>query len=143
MLNFGTLDLLVFCFLKDHLPPEEFDKVKECHFKDRLSRINQHMQEAKFPAEQQKNFTQLVTRLDPIREIRNHIAHGHMYFRIDEPTEKPTVTLFKAKDLDTGFLPGAKHLEFSELLTALQTLNELIKEFQLLAGFKAEVQTSS
>jgi len=29
LLNFGTLKYLVFVFLKDHLQPEEFDRVKE------------------------------------------------------------------------------------------------------------------
>src|SRR5205085_9794035 len=78
LLNFGTLDFLVFCFLKDHLSVEEFAKVKGWHFKDRLDRITQHMQEAKNPVEQQQEFAQLVTRLMPLRELRNHIAHGHL-----------------------------------------------------------------
>ncbi len=142
LLNYGTLDYFVFCFLKDHLAPEEFDKVKEWHFKDRLERIIQYLQEAKFPAEQQRDFTQLVARLEPIRELRNHIAHGHMYFRVDEKTQKPTVTLFMAKDLDTGWMPDAKHVEFPELLAALKTLNELIEKFQWLAGFQEEGHAS-
>ena len=136
LLNYGTLDFLVFCFLKDHLPPEEFAKVKDWHFKDRLGRIAQHLQEAKCPAEQQNEFAQLFRRLEPIRELRNHIAHGHMYFRIDEETRQPTVTVFRAKDLDTGWTPDAKHVEFPELLAALKTLTELIESFQSLAGFK-------
>lgn len=143
LLNYGTLDYFVFCFLKDHLAEEEFAKVKEWHLKNRLERIAQHMQEAKFSEDQQKEFAQLVQRLDPIRELRNHIAHGHMYVRIDEETHKPTVTVFRAKDLDTGFLPDAKHLEFAELLAALKTLTELIEDFQRLAGFKYEGNTSS
>ena len=143
LLNFGTLDYFAFCFLKDHLPPDEFAKLKEWHFKDRLERIIQYMQEAKFPAEQQKDFTQLVARLKPIRELRNHIAHGHMYVRIDEETRRPTVTLFRAKDLDTGSMPDAKHVEFPELVAALQTLNKMIEAFQWLAGFKVEGQSST
>ena len=136
LLNFGTLDYFVFCFLKDHLSATEFDKTKEWHLKDRLSRIAQHMQEAKFPAELQRECAELVTRLEPIRELRNHIAHGHMLWRLDEKTKQPTVTVFKAKDLDTGFLPDAKHVEFAELLAGLNTLNELIAQFQSLTGFK-------
>ena len=119
MLNWGALELFVFCFLKDHLPPEEFAKVKEWHFKDRLKRLAEHMQEAQFPQQQQKEFAQLVMRLEPIRELRNHIAHGHMYARIDEKTCQSTVTVFKAKDVDTGFDPEAKHVDFAELLLNL------------------------
>ena len=142
LLNYGTLDYFVFCFLKDHLPPEEFAKLKE-PLKDRLKKIVKHMQEAKFSEKQQKEFAKLVTRLEPIRELRNHIAHGHMYCRVDDETKKPTVTVFRAKDLDTGFLPDAKHVEFAELLAALKTLNELIEKFQSLAGFKTEEHASS
>lgn len=143
LLNYGTLDFLVFCFLKDHLPPEEFAKVKEWHLKDRLNRMGQHMQAAKFSEEQRKAFAQLVASLEPIRELRNHIAHGHMYVRFDEKTKKWGVTLFKAKDLDTGLMPNAKHVEFPELLAALKTLTELIEGFQRLAGFKHDGNTSS
>jgi hypothetical protein len=136
LLNFGTLDYFVFCFLKDHLSVEEFAKVKEWHLKTRLDRIAQQMQEADFPAEQQKEFAQLVTLLEPIRELRNHIAHGHLYCRIDEVTKQPVVTLFKAKDLDTGFEPNANHIEFPELLAALGVLRELTEGFERLAGFE-------
>jgi len=34
LINFGTLEYLVFVFLKDHLPPEHFEKVRKLHFKD-------------------------------------------------------------------------------------------------------------
>lgn len=136
LLNYGTLDFLVFCFLKDHLSPEEFAKVRNWHLKDRLRRIAQHLQEAKCSIEQQNEFAHLAGRLEPIRELRNHIAHGHMYFRFDEETRQPTVTVFRAKDVDTGWTPDAKHVEFPELLTGLETLNELIEGFQRVAGFK-------
>jgi hypothetical protein len=44
--------------------------------------------------------------------------------------------VLKAKDLDTGFLPDTKHVEFAELVEALTTLDGLIGEFQQMAGFK-------
>jgi len=59
-----------------------------------------------------------------------------MYSRMDPETKKPTVTVLKAKDLDTGLLPDTKHVEFEELRAALATLGGLIKDFQELAGFK-------
>lgn len=136
LLNFGTLEYFVFCFLKDNLNEVEFAKVKEWHLKSRLDRIAQHLREAKRPAKEQQQFGQLVNRLEPLRELRNHIAHGHMYCRIDEVTKRPAVTVFKAKDLDTGFEPGAKHVEFPELLAALGMLRELTEGFERLAGFE-------
>lgn len=130
LLNFGTLDFFVFCFLKDHLSPEEFAKLKDWHLNDRLRRIAQQLKEAKYPDEKQKEFAELFMRLEPIRELRNHIAHGHMYSRFDEETNEIKVSVFKAKDLDTGWTPGAKHVEFSELLEGLKMLDELIERFQ-------------
>ena len=136
LINYGTLDHFVFVFLKDHLATEEFANVKEWHFKDRVARIAQHLEDSKYPAEQQTAFARLRKRLEPVRELRNHIKHGHMYVRLDAQTQKPTVTVFKAKDLDTGLSPDSKHVEFPELQAALGTLDELIEEFQRIAGFK-------
>jgi hypothetical protein len=138
LLNYGTLDWLVFVFLKDHLSPDDFANVKEWHFKDRATRIGQYLKEAKYPVEQQTAFSRLFERLGPVRELRNHIAHGHMHGHFDAETKKFKVTLFKAKDLDTAHLPDSRHVEFAELEAALSTLSELIEEFQSLAGFKTD-----
>lgn len=136
LLTFGTLEYFVFVFLKDHLAEEEFAKVKEWHLKDRLARVAQYLKDEKRPAAEQTAFAALVERVEPMRNLRNHIAHGHMYVRIDVATMKPSVTLFKAKDLDTGFLPNSRHLEFAELEAALTTMSQLLQEFERLAGFE-------
>jgi hypothetical protein len=136
LLNYGTLDYFVFVFLKDHLSGDEFDRISEWHFNDRVKRIAQHLKDEKYPADQQTAFARLLERLEPIRELRNHLAHGHMYVWLDPETRTPRITLFKAKALDTGLLPDSKHVEFAELLPALAVLAELIEEFQALAGFK-------
>jgi|SRR6266850_1178979 len=136
VVNFSTLDYLVFVFLKDHLSTNEFAKIQNWHCKDRVNRIAQHLKDAAYPTEQQAEFEQLVERLKPIRDLRNHIAHGYMHNSFDADPKKRKFTLFQAKDLDTEFLPGSKHVEFAELLDALSKLNELIEEFQRLAGFE-------
>ena len=87
--NFGVLDYSVFAFLKDRLTSDEFVKIRDWHLKDRLDRIAKHMKKAKFPIEQQTGFSRLVARVDPLRELRNHIAHGHMLFSLDPDTGKP------------------------------------------------------
>jgi hypothetical protein len=71
-----------------------------------------------------------------MRELRNHIAHGHMNVRFDPKTKKPMVTLLKAKDVDNANWPATTHLEFTELLVALGTMTELNRELERLAGFK-------
>ncbi len=129
MLNFGTLDHLVFAFLKDRIPPEEFEQVKKWHFKDRLSRIAKYLKDADCPQDDQEAFTEWLMCLEPVREVRNHLAHGHMYMRTDVKNQRPVVTVLKAKDLDTGLLPNSKHIQFSELLSALTSLTSLIEGF--------------
>ena len=48
------------------------------------------------------------------------------------------MTVFKAADVDTGFLPGSKHVESEELVKGLASLRELIDGLQELAGFQTE-----
>jgi hypothetical protein len=136
LLNYGILDYFVFVFLKDHLSPDEFACVEEWHLNDRVRRISQLLKDKHYPPGQQAAFARLLERLAPVREFRNHIAHGHMYLRLDAKTRAPTVTLFKAKDLDTGLSPDSEHVRFEQLQAALATLTELIEEFQTFAGFK-------
>lgn len=61
-----------------------------------------------------------------------------MYTRLDPTTCAPTVTVFRAKDVDTGWSPDSRHVEFAELQAGLKTLSDLIEELQTMAGFKAE-----
>ena len=107
-----TLEYFVFVFLKDRLPEDEFDKVKEWHLKNRLARIAQCLKDEHRSVEEQTVFADLVERLEPLRELRNHIAHGHIYWRREEESQSPSVTLFKAKDLDTAYLPGQSMWNF-------------------------------
>jgi hypothetical protein len=66
-----------------------------------------------------------------------------MYVRFDEQTQQPTVTIFTAKDVDTGFLPDARHVEFAELLSALEALSKVIEEFESLAGFRSDAHSTA
>src|SRR5687767_13115142 len=94
-----------------------------------------YMKNGDFPLDQQTTFSRLVVRLNPLRELRNHIAHGHMLLRVEPNTGRPTITLFKAKDVDMAYSSESRHLEFTELRTALTTLTEVIEDFQASAGF--------
>ena len=138
ILYYGILDYLVFVFLKDHLSEKDFGSVEELHFHDRVQKVAQLVKEG-YPAEQQITVARLVERLNPVRDLRNHIAHGHLYLRFDAETKKPIVSLLRAKDLDAGALPGTKHLEFEELLGASATLKDLIEELERMCGFKVWV----
>jgi hypothetical protein len=135
LLNFGALEHAVFVYLKDRLPANEYVKVREWHLKDRLERIAEILVEANATEEQKAGFADMVKRLDPVRELRNHLAHGHLCVTVEEETFKPSVTLMLVKDLNMQDSPECRQLPYQELLAAYQELNRVIADFQRLAGF--------
>lgn len=137
LLSFGTLEYFVFVFLKDHLSAIEFEKVKEWHLKDRLTRVAQYL-ETKCPQAEWDWFAAFLKRVETVRELRNHIAHGQIHFLPCSETGKPRVVLLKAKDADNAGLSGTRELEFLELENALTEMASVNQEFERLAGLKAE-----
>ena len=97
------------------------------------------MAQADYCPEKKNRFEEFFRRLDPLRKLRNHIAHGIMRTAI-APDQKTFVqTLSVPRDLDDSDSPDARHMGFDELLATLSTLNELIEDFQRLAGFKVAI----
>jgi hypothetical protein len=137
LLNFGTLDYLVFVWLKDHLTTEEFEAEKKRHLKERLERIVEFQKNSGTPAAARESLAQLIARIDPIRELRNHIAHGHLYWIIEQQTQEWKVAVLQAKDLDNALLPETRQVAFDELMDASNTLVGLIEEFKNPAGFES------
>src|SRR5688572_599660 len=78
LLNFGVIDYLIIVYLKDNLEAVEFAKVKERPFNDRVSRISKHLRDNNVSPEHQQEFERMRQRLDPVRALRNHIAHGYL-----------------------------------------------------------------
>jgi diadenosine tetraphosphate (Ap4A) HIT family hydrolase len=134
MINFGTLDLLAQDFLQSILPPDEFSRLRDRHFHDRIQRIKQHVTEADYPPEKQQAMAQFLVRLEPARELRNHIAHGLLRIGMAEDQKTLVLTLSLPRDLDGPGSPQALHLTHQELLTALTALTALIEDFKRLFG---------
>ena len=139
--NFGMLDLHVQDFLESLPPSEEFSKVefskvKERSFHDRVELIKERLSEADCKLTNKAEFAQFFHRLDPLRQTRNHIAHGILRIGLAPDQKSFIQTLSLPRDLDDSNPSGTRHLEFAELQSELKTLNELIEEFQRLAGFK-------
>ncbi len=134
--NFGMLDLHVQDFLESLLSEEQFSKLKERPFFDRVECIKQHLAEADCAVTNRSGFEQFFQRLDPLRQTRNHIAHGVLRMGGGTDDKSCIVTLSLPKELGGA---EARHFEFAELQAELSTLNGLIEEFQQLAGFKTSV----
>ena len=134
MINFGTLDLLAQDFLQSILPPDEFSRLRDRHFHDRIQRIKQHVTQANYLPEKHQAMAQFFDRLEPTRHLRNHIAHGLLRIGLAEDQKTWLMTLSLPRDLDGSGSPQALHLTYQELLTAGKTLTDLIEEFQNLFG---------
>lgn len=131
LLNFGTLEYLVFSFLKDHIPPEEFERVRSWHLKDRLARVQCYMRELQYPMEQQNAFSIFLLRVDDIRQIRNDLAHCHLLLHWSGGPNPPDIGVFNPKNLDEELEPS--HIRtFKEILAAGEALTQLIEEAKIL-----------
>lgn len=138
LLSFGSLEYFVFVYLKDHLAEAEFEKVKNWHLMDRLKHIAQHLADKLCAQAEQDAFADLVARVTPLRELRNHIAHGQIYERLNPETGKPKIVLLLAKDVDSASMPETRELDFVELERALTELSGVNREFERFAGFQAD-----
>ncbi len=134
IINFGMLDYMVFEFLELSLPPDQFPKIKDEHFQGRIGRIKEHVSRSDYPAERKERFRKCFDRLEPVRELRNHIAHGHLLLRQAEDTKDLVMTLSLPRNLDAAYSPESRHLPFAELEKALGCLTELIEEFKQLTN---------
>ena len=134
IINFGFIDHLVLDFLESRLPSEEFTKTKELHLQDRIKLVKDLLEKSDYPPEKRERFARFFHDLDPVRELRNHIAHGHLLVRLEPDMKTIVATLSQPKDLDAAYAPETRHLGFDELKGTLVRLNELIEEFRKLTG---------
>ena len=132
------LDYLVFEFLESRLPPDQFPKIKAEPFQVRIGRIKEHVNRSGYPAKSKERFNEFFERLEPVRELRNHIAHGHLLLRQAEDTKSLVLTLSLPRDLDAAYSPESRRLPYSELEKSLGDLTELIEEFRQLTKSRGQ-----
>lgn len=135
IINFGVLDYLVLEFLELRLSPERFAAIKDKHFQDRITCIVQSVQQQNIPTETRERSACFFARLAPIRELRNHIAHGCLLMRLDDAGNNLVLTVSLPKNLVDAYSPDSKQLSFDGLQQALTELNKLIEEFSKLREF--------
>lgn len=134
IINFGTLDLHVQDFLENNLSPVEFAKFKERHFHDRVERIKAHVRQTGYEREKRQAMDEFFVRLEPVRELRNHVAHGLLRMALAEDGKAWIITLSLPRNLDGTNSPEARHLRFEELLQASTALTDLSEDFMRLFG---------
>src|SRR5436190_11819481 len=137
ILNFGVLDWNLLAFLEVQLADDDFTKIKRGHFHDRVEALKSAFACGAYSEEQKQAFAKFFDRVEKVRELRNHIAHGLMCFRVADDLKSAKLTLTLPRDIaaiegpDSG--PDTMQLEFSEFLTASHDLAGLIEEFSRLA----------
>ena len=136
LINFGMIEYLSSAYLKDNLELQEFAKLQQQPLKDRIERIQQHLYEVHRPSNKNADFDRLFKRFDSIRELRNHVAHGHFVFLMNEETQVCGISLGLPRDLDQESSPEARHVTFDELMASLSELTELIEALKEMVGFK-------
>jgi hypothetical protein len=109
VLNFGSLDLLVSDILKARLASEEFERLREKHFKDRTKRVFQELQ---LPED-------LILRIENLRSVRNHVAHA--YLEMNTMTHEQVLVVPKDADAETG----QRRMTFEDLLVAHKELADV------------------
>lgn len=135
IINFGMLDLLVQDFLESILPSsDEFLRLRDGHFQDRIKRLKDQVARAEHPLQKRQALAQFFDRLEPARQLRNHIAHGLLRMALGGDQKTWTHTLSLPKDLDGAGAPQARHLTYQELLKAGTELPQLIEDFKSLFG---------
>ena len=134
ILNFGTLDLHVQDFLESNLSHREFDTVRKRGFQDRVERMQRFLDQAPPSPEKMRQVQEFFARLEPVRELRNHLAHGLLRVALAEDRKNWIMTLTLPKDLSGKGAPEARHLTFDELLDTSKSLCDLIEDFQRLFG---------
>jgi hypothetical protein len=134
IINFGMLDFEVFEFLESRLQPDLFTKIKKEYFQDRITCIKTLVSGGQFSPENKQAFAKFFIRLEPLRELRNHIAHAHMLSLVVNEGDASTQSLSLPRDLDAPYSPDSRHVDLKELIGALTELTSLIEEFTRLSG---------
>ena len=139
VVNFSTLDYVVTAFLKDKVSASEFSELKNQTFKKRLNRVISHFHDAGWPPEKMAEFQQLITRLETIRQLRNHIAHGYFLLRLNPESTAWEMFLSLPRNVDEEYSAETRVVTFIELRTSLSELTELIEAFKRLTGWETQL----
>lgn len=136
MLSFGSLEYMVLAFLKDHLPEGEFETLKKRGFADRILSVAKIFESTQPSQMERDSFEHLITRIKPLRELRNQIAHGLMHARFAPETGELKLVLLRALDIDAAHVPETREVEFIELAKALEEIGVVGRELEKFIGFK-------
>ena len=131
LLNFGQLDYLVFCVLQRVLPEKDYQDTKRCHLTDRVNQMIERLTAA--DASRKPHLEQWHAAFLPVRDLRNHLAHGYLQLVLNHDPKLISLRIRQARDWDGE---EVTEVGFDELQQCFEKLSALIEQLQPLAGFQ-------
>jgi hypothetical protein len=132
VMNFGHLEFLVFAYLEKHVSTAEFEQMRKTSFQNRIEKVAQLFGTS---PERTTRFAAFAQRLEPIRNVRNHVAHGFLEFGFS-PTAELFLDIARAKDSDRMLDPVTEKVTYHDLWIHVHALGDLITEFQRLTNYE-------
>lgn len=93
-----------------------------------------YVSQADYEPEKRQARDEFFIKLEPIRELRNHIAHGLLRMTRAEDNKILNLTLSLPRDRDGRNSPEARHLTIEQLQDASTALTDLSEGFMRLFG---------
>lgn len=132
LLNFGQLDHLVFCVLQRVLPEKDYQDTKRWHLTDRVDRMIERLTVE--DASLKPHVDQWRADFLPVRDLRNHLAHGYLMLACGPPV---TLNIRQARDWDGEEVTA---IGSDELQRCFAKLDELILQLQPWAGYQPDTE---
>ena len=128
ILNFSALDVALIEILKRCLPEDKWAALRKRSFQERAERFRDIVvHDSRFDSHRPA-FLAFLDRLEPIRDLRNHLAHATLVRHLSEDGQSCTQTLSLPRDVH-GLDPNdARDVTFDELFAQLQPLADLTSQ---------------
>ncbi|MBI5692386.1 MAG: DUF429 domain-containing protein [Verrucomicrobia bacterium] len=134
LLNFGHLEFLVLAYLEKQLGAAELERVRAKPFSEKVERVGGLFGRT---ANERGAFAAFIRALGPVRELRNHLAHGYLQVVRRPETVAPVIGITRTVDFGGISSEETRHLTFDELVRALSALKEVTEEFGRLTDSEA------
>jgi hypothetical protein len=126
ILNFGMLEKLVTEYLETKLSSDAFEKVREGPFHERLLEMESLVANNDLLKHE---FADFQLQLNPIRTLRNHIAHGYLQLDLTRGEQEHVVAIIQSKDTGVTQDGTTKYVTFASLMENHNSLTQVIETF--------------
>ncbi len=127
ILNFGQLELALSDIIKLRAKPESRKGVLKKSFHDKIQCLKDLAEQHPLMVKKQKEWEALVARMDAIRDLRNHLAHGTLVHTVAEDLKSVSQRFCLIQDV-CAEVQDADRVTFEELHRQNQLLADVLGE---------------